>query len=133
MRKFLTGSVVGIAIATLAFRALPAPQTQDYPDAVTADPAHYSVEFENDVVRLVRIRYGAGETSVMHHHPANCSVYLDDQPVHMQMPDGTVVEEHAAEVGSVACNDAEVHLPTNAGDGPLELVLIEFKGRDKAD
>jgi len=27
-------------------------------DAVVADPKHYSVEFENDEVRVVRINYG---------------------------------------------------------------------------
>src|SRR5262245_1381041 len=29
------------------------------PDAVAADPRHYSVSFENELVRLLRVRYGA--------------------------------------------------------------------------
>ena len=30
-------------------------------DAVVADPGHYSVEFENDALQVIRITYGAGE------------------------------------------------------------------------
>ena len=33
----------------------------EYPDAVTADPNHYSVEFENAAARLIRITYGPGD------------------------------------------------------------------------
>ncbi len=87
-----------------------------YPDAVTADPDHYTTEFENDTVRLVRIRYGPGETSVMHHHPANCVIFLKDQPTTFELPSGEVVEAPQGETGQVACGDAEAHLPTNTGD-----------------
>src|SRR5258708_11574708 len=38
------------------------------PDAVTADPNHYSVSFENDVVRFLRVKYGPGEKSKKTHH-----------------------------------------------------------------
>ena len=38
-------------------------------DPVKVDPKHYVVEFENDRVRVVRIKYKAGEKSVMHSHP----------------------------------------------------------------
>ena len=47
-------------------------------DAVTADPKHYKVEFENEQVRVLRISYGPGEKSVMHQHPANVAVFLTD-------------------------------------------------------
>ncbi len=102
----------------------------EYPDAVTADPDHYTIEWENDVARLVRIRYGAGETSVMHHHPANCAVFLGVQQTTFELPDGEVLEPPATEIGQVMCSDAEVHLPTNASDQPFELVLLELKGRE---
>lgn len=101
----------------------------DHPDAVSADPDHYSVEHENDVARLVRIRYGPGETSVMHRHPANCAIFIDDQPTRMEMPDGETVENPGSESGHVECWDAQAHLPTNTGDEGLELILVELKGR----
>ncbi len=103
--------------------------TSEYPDAVTADPDHYTVEWENDVARLLRIQYAAGETSVMHHHPANCAIFLGSQLTTFELPDGTVEEPPATELGQVLCSDAHDHLPTNVGDGPLELVLLELKGR----
>jgi quercetin dioxygenase-like cupin family protein len=101
----------------------------EHPDAVTADPDHYSVEYENDVARVLRIRYEPGETSVMHHHPANCAIFLMDQPGTFEQPDGEVVEMPAWTTGQVECVDAEAHLPTNMGEEPLELVLLELKGR----
>lgn len=37
-------------------------------DPVKVDPKHYQVEFENDRVRVLRIRFGPHERSVMHGH-----------------------------------------------------------------
>ena len=118
---------VGIAVV-LGFRGN-SPR-QEYPDAVTADPDHYSVEAENDVARVLRIRYGAGETSVMHHHPANCAILVTDASVNFELPSGET-EEAPGEAGQVNCGDAGVHKPSNTGDDSLEAILIEFKGREK--
>jgi len=101
----------------------------DYPGAVSADPSHYTVEHENDVARLLRIRYGPGETSVMHRHPANCAIFINDQPTTFEIPDGETIENPGFESGHVECWDAEAHLPTNTGDEGLELILVELKGR----
>ena len=40
-------------------------------DSVKVDPKHYKVEFQNDRVRVLRIKYGPKEKSVMHSHPAS--------------------------------------------------------------
>ena len=101
----------------------------DHPGAVSADPDHYTVEHENDVARLLRIRYGPGETSVMHRHPANCAVFLRDQPTTFELPDGETIENPGYDSGHVECWDAQAHLPTNTGDETLELILVELKGR----
>lgn len=105
----------------------------DFPDAVTADPDHYSVEGENEAFRMVRVRYGPGETSIMHHHPANCVAYLHDQPTTFELPNGDVAEAPASAVGFSGCGDADAHLPTNGGDGELGVVLVEMKGRATAE
>jgi hypothetical protein len=47
-------------------------------DPVKVDPKHYKIEFENERVRVLRIRYGAGEKSVMHSDPESISVFLTD-------------------------------------------------------
>ena len=57
-------------------------------DPVRADSKHYTVEFENDKVRVLRIRYGAGEKSVMHSHPESISVFLNDCKAKFTYPDG---------------------------------------------
>ncbi len=101
----------------------------DVPDAVTADPEHYTVEFENDLVRLVRIRYGVGEASVMHAHPAGCAVFLTEQSAQFTMADGAV-SEASDQPGDVTCGAAEVHLPENTGTEPFELILVELKNRE---
>ncbi len=95
-------------------------------DAVKADPQHYTVEFENDRVRVIRIKYGPGEKSVMHTHGPNVAVFLTDSFVRMTLPDGTSLEVNA-ESGDTRWSDAEEHLPENLGDKPFELVLVEFK------
>lgn len=95
-------------------------------DAVIADPAHYTVEFENDRVRVIRIKYGPGEKSVMHTHGANVSVFLSEGIVHMNFPDGTSVDV-PSEIGVAQWSDAEEHLPENLSDKPLEVLLVELK------
>jgi hypothetical protein len=79
----LLGVFVGVtSVAVLAQRGAVAVQ-----DAVTADPRHYSVSFENELVRLLRVRYGAEEKSVMHRHPASCTVFLTDQTFNLTLPE----------------------------------------------
>jgi quercetin dioxygenase-like cupin family protein len=102
------------------------------PNAVTADPKHYTIEFENDVIRVVRIKYGPGEASSMHSHDANCAIFLADGEMQMALPDGTSSVVPANETGAIECEDAGVHLPTNVGDTSVELVLVEMKGRKTA-
>ena len=98
-------------------------------DPVVVDPGHYTVEFENEQVRVLRIKYGPGEKSVMHGHPACFGVHLTDGHVRFTMPDGTT-EEVSASAGDVVQYPAGDHLPENLSDQPLELVLAEFKGQD---
>ena len=46
------------------------------PDPVAVDPRHYTVELENERVRVLRIKYGPREKSVMHSHPAIIAVFV---------------------------------------------------------
>jgi hypothetical protein len=99
-------------------------------NAVVADPKHYSVEFENDVLRVVRINYGPGESSVMNSHEANCSIMISGGDFKMELPDGSIAEAPLSEVGDVNCGDAEAHLPMNVGETGSEVILVELKGRE---
>ena len=95
-------------------------------DPVKVDPKHYTVEFENDKVRVLRIRYGPGEKSVMHRHPALVDVFLTDGKVRFTYPDGKK-EEVTIKAGQVMHSDAVEHDPENVGSKPLEAILIELK------
>ena len=129
MRNLVLGVVLGLAIGTgssalLAQRGGPA-----VADAVTADPAHYSLSFENDLVRLLRVRYGAGERSVMHRHSASCVIFLTDQTFDFTLPDGTTAPA-SVPAGALGCGDGNIHLPANAGADAAEFIMVEFKNRE---
>jgi quercetin dioxygenase-like cupin family protein len=96
-------------------------------DAVAVDPKHYKVELENDQVRVLRIRYGPGEKSVMHQHPASVAVFLTDGQVKFTTPDGKS-QEQTVKAGSAMLGNTEVHRPENVGAKPFELILVELKG-----
>jgi len=43
------------------------------------DSKHYTVEFENARVRVLRVKYGPHEKSVMHWHPAAVAIFQTTQ------------------------------------------------------
>jgi hypothetical protein len=83
-------------------------------DPVQVDPKHYKVEFENERVRVLRIKYGAGERSVMHSHPESVAVFLTDAHGRFAYPDGPS-EDINPNAGSVEHMDACTHLPESTG------------------
>jgi hypothetical protein len=101
--------------------------TPNYPDPVKVDSGHYKVELENDQVRVLRIKYGPGEKSVMHGHPATVAIFLNDASFRFTFPDGKV-EEGTVAAGQVMHFDALGHLPENIGDKPFEVIAVELKG-----
>ncbi len=103
-------------------RSMPQPA----PDPVRVDPKHYKVEFENDRVRVLRIRYEPGEKSVMHSHPESISVFLTDANTKFTYPDGRS-EDITGNAGSVIHMDAFEHDPSNTSDKPFEVIQIELK------
>ena len=97
-------------------------------DPVTVDSKHYTIEFENDQVRVLRIRYGPHEKSVMHGHLASLAVFLADTRGQFTFPDGKT-EEFTTKMGQTMFTPAAEHLPENLSDQPFELVLVELKTR----
>jgi hypothetical protein len=123
-----TGFVI-VALAVSAIGAASAAQTTapKLPDAVTADSKHYTVEFENDIVRVLRVRLGAGDSTPRHAHTAYCAIELSDSS--LKEPNGPVSDSKA---GQVFCGDATSHAPTNVGKALAESIVVEFKNRQKA-
>src|SRR5467141_3313243 len=113
----LSAVLVAVLMGALAARAQ---------DPVKVDPKHYSVLFENDAVRVLRIHYAPGEKSVMHSHPDSVIVFLEDQKAKMTHPDGKS-EEASGKKGDTVFSPAGTHLPENIGSGPIEVILVELK------
>ena len=100
-------------------------------DPVKVDSKHYSVEFENDIVRVLRSHYGPGEKSVMLEHAAGVAIYLTDAETEMTTPDGKTVAM-GGKAGAVVHAAGGVHLPHNTGKKAMELILVEFKEKPAA-
>jgi hypothetical protein len=107
----------------MATARIPQPITDD---PVKVDPKHYKVEFENDRVRVLRIKYGAGEKSVMHSHPESIAVFLNDAHSKFTYPDGRT-EDINASAGTVLHMDAFTHLPESTSKTPFEVIAVELK------
>src|SRR5688572_14863393 len=126
--KIRTGLVI-LALVLYSSGKLSTAQTtaQKLPDAVAADAKHYSVEFENDVVRVLRVRLGAGESTPRHAHSAYCAIELSDSS--LKEGEGPTSESKA---GQVFCGNATSHAPRNVGKALAESIVVEFKNRQRA-
>jgi quercetin dioxygenase-like cupin family protein len=99
-------------------RSLVYPARITAPDPIDADPAHYFVLFENDVVRLARIKVPGGVKTPMHAHLAYCIVEIRDM-------------ETGVKAGDSSCGDAMAHESLNNAKSANEAITIEFKNRDR--
>jgi quercetin dioxygenase-like cupin family protein len=97
-------------------------------DPVKVDPNHYSVVSENNEVRILKIHYGPHEKSVMHSHPDSVVVFLTDGKVQFTEKDGKKTDAEF-KPGQSQFTPAQVHLPENTGDQPMEGILVELKGK----
>jgi quercetin dioxygenase-like cupin family protein len=96
-------------------------------DPVTVDPKHYTVEFENDHVRVVRIRYGPREKSVMHEHPPGLVVFLTDADFKFTYPDGRTENIRGKTGQFLWFAERWEHLPENLSETGFEAVYVDLK------
>jgi len=111
------------AVAAVALMGTSLTRAQD---PVKVDPKHYTVVFENNEVRVLRVHYAPGEKSVMHSHPDSVAVFMQDQKAKMTHPDGKS-EEMSGKKGEAIFTPAGAHLPENTGTGPIDVILVELK------
>ena len=83
-------------------------------DPLQADPKHYSLEFENDQVRVLRVRFGPREKGVLHEHKLNhIVVYLTDQA--------------KGKAGEVRLDEPMTHTEENPLDHAVERIAVDLK------
>jgi quercetin dioxygenase-like cupin family protein len=97
-------------------------------DPVKVDSAHYTVEFENAQVRVLRVKVNPGEKSVMHWHPNAVAIFLTDATGKFSFPKGEP-QELVRTAGNVLWTPAVTHLPENTGNQPFEVILVELKSK----
>lgn len=97
-------------------------------DPVKVDSKHYTVDSQNARVRILRIKYGPHEKSVMHRHPAAVAVFMTDGKFKFTYPNGKT-EERDVKAGQAVWTPATKHLPENLTDNDTEVILIEFRTR----
>lgn len=96
-------------------------------DPIKVDPKHYKVAFENDQVRVLRVRMGAHESAPMHKHTLNrVVVYLTDQTILVKGTGGSQTSS-SHKAGEISYAGQTQHEETNAGDQPFELYAVELK------
>ena len=95
-------------------------------DPITCDPQHYTVEFENEKVRVLRIRYGPHEKSPMHSHPALVGIFLTPHHSRHTLANGEVLDMQG-KAGEVRYLDSIQHSPENMSDDPFEVIAVELK------
>jgi quercetin dioxygenase-like cupin family protein len=118
----VVAAVVALAGGTAILRAQ---------DAAKVDAKHYTVAFENDQVRVLKVHYGPGEKSTMHSHPNTVALFLTDAKGRFTVPDGKS-QDISVKAGDVIWDDATIHLPENTGDKAFDVVLVELKGKPSA-
>lgn len=96
-------------------------------DPVKIDPKHYQVEFENDQVRVLRVKIGPHESAPMHEHSLNRVVtYITDQNFQVTAADGK--SEHVQhKAGDVSWGAPAKHKEDNLSDKPFEVLVVELK------
>lgn len=117
MRRLLFLSLFILAIA------VPSALAQD---PVKVDAKHYKIEFQNKRVRILRIKYGPHEKSVMHSHPDSVAIFQTDGRVKFTYPNGKT-EERDMKAGQAVFTPAGRHLPENLTDNDMEVILVELK------
>ena len=92
-------------------------------DAVKVDPKHYKVEFENRTVRVLRVKYGPHEKSVMHRHPNAVAIFQSDGRVKFTYPGGKS-EERDMKAGQAIWTPATRHLPSAVFGSPWQAQTV---------
>ena len=116
---FLTLFVLAIAVPSVFAQ-----------DAAKVDSKHYKVEFENSRVRVLRVKYGPHEKSVMHSHPDAVAIFQQDGKVKFTYPGGKT-EEREMKAGQAIFTPAVRHLPENMTGSDMEVILVELKTRKR--
>jgi predicted metal-dependent enzyme (double-stranded beta helix superfamily) len=127
MRQFVCTSLVVTALMVVTFAQ----------DATKLLPDAYKLELENDIVRVVRIRYAPGVNLPLHTHTGGTIYYIylnDSDGIKWVHENGRVTPRPAVKMGSLRLSTGgeERHTGENLSTAPAEWLRIELKTIEKA-
>jgi hypothetical protein len=95
-------------------------------DALKLDGKHYKLEFENDQVRVLRMKLGAHQaTPVLEHSRNSVAIFLTDETARTTDSNG-VVASVTHKAGEAIWETPATQKIENVSDAPLEMVLVEL-------
>ena len=96
-------------------------------DPLKVAPNNYHLEFENDQVRVTRVKMPAHSGVPQHQHTLNrVVVNLSDQDTRMTSAEGKV-QESKHKTGDASFSGPVTHKEENLQDIPFEAIMIELK------
>ena len=97
-------------------------------DPVAANPRAYTIELENQWVRVLRVKLAPHQKSEPHTQPAGVAVLLTDVQANVTFASGEVValNQRAGQVVDVNLIP-QARIEENVSDQPIELILVELK------
>ena len=100
--------------------------------ALAQDPAkahanQYHVLADNARVRILHVSVPAGAKNALHDHPDHVAVVLTDSSIRFTDAAGKPAES-TLKKGEALSVGAGKHAGENIGKGPLEAIIVEFKG-----
>lgn len=95
-------------------------------DPTKADAQHYKVEFENDKVRVLRVKVEPRAKTAMHSHPDAVAIAVTDAKLRHSLPDGKT-QDAELKAGAALWTPAWSHAGENLTDKPMEVILVELK------
>ena len=94
-------------------------------DAAKVNPKIVSVEYQNDSIRVLRVKFATHDRLEMHSHPSLVVVALTPNTRRIFLPGGTH-QDAEAKSGDVTWREPGTHAVENLGDA-FENIEIEFK------
>ncbi len=96
------------------------------PDLLTVEPKQATVLLENERVRVLDVRVGAGQEQRMHSHPDHLVYPLSAYRIKHIAEDGsTSIGERRA--GEIVWIPAECHAGENVGETECHVLIVELK------
>jgi hypothetical protein len=90
---------------------------------VALDPVHFHMVLENDHVKVIRVRLGAHEKSMVMEIPAHVMTCVTDQHVRVHYAH-TKPAERAQKAGYTAWVDRDEYGIENLDEKPVEWILV---------